>query len=57
MDDYLLHIGRWHELDIIERTGLAAATRLGDLAGQAAIRRRLGDTRAFLGDYPQGFLT
>ncbi len=53
MDDYLRKIGRWHELDVIERTGLAAATRLGDLAGQAAIRRRLGDTQALLGDYPQ----
>jgi DNA-binding SARP family transcriptional activator len=51
--DYLRRSGRWHELGAMERTGLAAATRLGDLAGEAAIRRRLGGTCALLGDYPQ----
>jgi DNA-binding SARP family transcriptional activator/tetratricopeptide (TPR) repeat protein len=53
MGDYLRRIARWQELDVIERAGLAAATRLGDLAGQAAIRRRLGGTCVLLGDYPQ----
>jgi DNA-binding SARP family transcriptional activator len=59
MADYLHRRGRWHELAAIERIGLAAATRLGDLAGQAAIRRRLGITCTWLGDYPQasGHLT
>ena len=45
--------GRWHELGAIQRTGLAAATRLGDLAGQAALSRRLGGAYTFLGDYPR----
>jgi tetratricopeptide (TPR) repeat protein len=51
--DYLQPSGRWQELDVIERTGLAAAARLGDLAGQAALSRRLGGACTMLGDYLQ----
>jgi tetratricopeptide (TPR) repeat protein len=53
MADFLQWRGRWQELAAIERAGLAAATRLGDLAGQAAISRRLGYTYTWLGDYAQ----
>ena len=53
MAEYLERSGRWHELQTIQRTGLAAAARLGDLAGQAALSRRLGHACTLLGDYPQ----
>jgi tetratricopeptide (TPR) repeat protein/transcriptional regulator with XRE-family HTH domain len=53
MADFLQWRGRWQELAAIERAGLAAAIRLGDLAGQAAISRRLGYTYTWLGDYAQ----
>ena len=53
MADHLQGSGRWHELGAVQRTGLAAAARLGDLAGQAALSRRLGNACTMLGDYPQ----
>jgi len=53
MAEYLERSGRWDELQTIQRTGLAAAARLGDLAGQAALSRRLGHACTLLGDYPQ----
>jgi DNA-binding SARP family transcriptional activator len=51
--DHLQPSGRWHELGVIQRTGLLAAARLGDLAGQAALSRRLGGVCTLLGDYAQ----
>lgn len=45
--------GQWHEQDTIQRTALAAATRLGDKAGQAAVRRLLAHNCARRGDSSQ----
>jgi tetratricopeptide (TPR) repeat protein len=53
MADFLNRHGRWHELVALERTALTAATRLGDLTGQAATLRHLGHTYNWLGDYAQ----
>jgi len=53
LDNYLDWHGHWQEWAAIQRTALAAATRLGDTAGQATARRLLGHTSARLGDYEQ----
>jgi tetratricopeptide (TPR) repeat protein len=44
--------GRWHELIAIQRTALAAASRLGDVAGQA-VTHRLAAICYMLGDHEQ----
>jgi DNA-binding SARP family transcriptional activator/tetratricopeptide (TPR) repeat protein len=44
--------GRWHELAAIQRTALAAASRLGDVAGQA-VTHRLAAVCHMLADYQQ----
>jgi len=51
MTDFLIRRGHWRELAVVQHTALAAATRLGDLAGQAAILRSLGKTYISLGDH------
>jgi DNA-binding SARP family transcriptional activator/Tfp pilus assembly protein PilF len=45
--------GHWHEWAATQRTAVAAATRLGDIAGQAAARRFLAHSCAKLADYDQ----
>jgi hypothetical protein len=44
--------GRWHELAAVQRTALAAAGRLGDVAGQA-VTHRLAAVCHMLGDHQQ----
>ncbi len=51
MADFLDRRGHWHQWAAIERAALAAATRLGDLAGQAVTSRLLATSCVRLGDY------
>jgi DNA-binding SARP family transcriptional activator/Tfp pilus assembly protein PilF len=51
VDDFLNWRGHWQEWAATQRTALAAATRLGDTAGQATARRLLAHTFARVGDY------
>jgi tetratricopeptide (TPR) repeat protein/DNA-binding XRE family transcriptional regulator len=53
MTEYLDRRGHWHEWAATQRTALAAATRLGDLAGQAAARRAIATACIRLTDYRQ----
>jgi transcriptional regulator with XRE-family HTH domain/tetratricopeptide (TPR) repeat protein len=53
MADYLDWRGHWHERVALLSTGLAAATRLGDRAGQAVSSRLLGHACFRIGDYDQ----
>jgi DNA-binding SARP family transcriptional activator len=53
METFLDLRGQWHEQDTIQRAALAAATRLGDKAGQAAARHFLADNCVNLGDHDQ----
>jgi tetratricopeptide (TPR) repeat protein/transcriptional regulator with XRE-family HTH domain len=53
MADFLDRRGHWQEWAAIERSALAAATRLGDPAGQALSRRLLAHACIQLGDYDQ----
>jgi tetratricopeptide (TPR) repeat protein len=53
MDSFLNWRGYWQEWAAAQRTALAAATRLGDVAGQATARRLLAHTFARTGDYIQ----
>jgi tetratricopeptide (TPR) repeat protein len=53
MANYLDWRGYWHEWAATQRTGLAAATRIGDTTGQAAARRHLAHACIRLGDYEQ----
>jgi tetratricopeptide (TPR) repeat protein len=53
MSDFLDRRGHWHECAAIQRTALAAATRLGDIAGRAMTGRALGTACAELTDYDQ----
>jgi tetratricopeptide (TPR) repeat protein len=49
-----LHIrGHWHDWAAIQRTALAAATRLGDTAGQALSGRLLANACSYLGDHDE----
>lgn len=50
---YLDRCGQWSERAVILGTGLAAATRLGDTAGQAKSCRLLANAHAWAGDYDQ----
>jgi tetratricopeptide (TPR) repeat protein/DNA-binding XRE family transcriptional regulator len=45
--------GHWHDYAATQRTALAAATRLGDTAGQAVCSRLLANACADLGDHDQ----
>jgi tetratricopeptide (TPR) repeat protein len=51
IDNFLNWRGHWPEWAAAQRTALAAATRLGDVAGQATARRLLAHTFARSGDY------
>jgi DNA-binding SARP family transcriptional activator len=53
MTTFLDRRGHWHDYAAIQRTALAAATRLGDQAGQAAARRLLAHSCVLLGDCDQ----
>jgi DNA-binding SARP family transcriptional activator len=53
MVDFLDGQGHWHEWVAIQRTAVAAAVRLGDIAGQAAAERLLASGYARLADYDQ----
>jgi tetratricopeptide (TPR) repeat protein/transcriptional regulator with XRE-family HTH domain len=53
LSTYLDRCGRWSERAVILGTGLAAATRLGDTAGQAKSCRLLAKAHAWAGDYDQ----
>jgi tetratricopeptide (TPR) repeat protein len=53
MAQFLDWQGHWHEWADTGRTALAAATRLGDRAGQALAARALSSACARLGDYEQ----
>jgi hypothetical protein len=49
--DYLDSRGHWHELAAIQRSALDAATRLGEVGGQAAAHRVLAGAYAQLARY------
>ncbi len=53
LDNFLNWRGHWQEWAAVQRTALAAATRMGDAAAQATARRLLGHTFARTGDYIQ----
>jgi tetratricopeptide (TPR) repeat protein len=53
MTSFLDRRGRWHQQAAIQSTALAATVRLGDTAGQAAVRRLLATACARLRDYDQ----
>jgi tetratricopeptide (TPR) repeat protein/transcriptional regulator with XRE-family HTH domain len=53
MGEFLDWRGHWQEYAAIQRTALAAATRLEDTAGQAIAGRALGLACALLADYDQ----
>jgi tetratricopeptide (TPR) repeat protein len=53
MADFLDRRGHWQESAAIQRTALAAATRLEDTAGQAITGRDLGIACAWLTDFGQ----
>ncbi len=53
MTDFLNRRGFWLDLAAISRVALAAATRLGDVAGQATASRMVALTSARAGDYDQ----
>lgn len=53
MDEYLDWGGHWRESAAIQRTALAAATRLGDTLGEAVAGRALGTVCGLLTDYDQ----
>jgi tetratricopeptide (TPR) repeat protein len=53
MTEFLDRRGHWHEWAATQCTALAAATRLGDVAGQAAARRAIATACIRLTDYQQ----
>ena len=53
MTPFLRKRGHWQEWAAIQRTALAAATRLGDMTGQAVARRLLATAYDDLGDFEQ----
>jgi len=53
MAGHLHFRGQWHEMAAIQRMALAAAERIGDMAGQAASLDLLTDACWRLGDYDQ----
>ena len=53
MTPFLQTRGHWQEWAATQRTALAAATRLGDTAGQAVSSRLLAVACTDLGDYDQ----
>jgi tetratricopeptide (TPR) repeat protein len=53
MADFLDQRGHWHDSAAIQAAALDAATRLGDILGQATASRALGKACAWLNDYDQ----
>jgi tetratricopeptide (TPR) repeat protein/transcriptional regulator with XRE-family HTH domain len=53
MTEFLDRRGYWHQWAATQRIALAAATRLGDMAGQAAARRAIATACIRLTDYRQ----
>jgi tetratricopeptide (TPR) repeat protein len=53
MADFLDRRGHWRECAAIQRIALAAATRLGDIAGRAMAGRALGTACGWLNDFGQ----
>jgi tetratricopeptide (TPR) repeat protein len=53
MTTFLDRRGHWQQYSVTQHTALAAATRLGDKAGQAGARRLLAHNCTRLGDYAQ----
>ena len=53
MANFLDWRGHWHEWAAVQHAALAAAVRLGDTAGQAAVHRLLAHSCAKLADYDQ----
>jgi DNA-binding SARP family transcriptional activator len=53
MAGFLTRRGQWHEKAAIQRTAVAAAARLGDIAGQAISIRLLASACATSGTYAQ----
>jgi tetratricopeptide (TPR) repeat protein/transcriptional regulator with XRE-family HTH domain len=53
MTEFLDRRGYWHEWAATQRSALAAATRLGDMAGQAAAHRAIATACVRLTDYEQ----
>jgi transcriptional regulator with XRE-family HTH domain/Tfp pilus assembly protein PilF len=53
MTEFLDRRGHWHEWAATQRTALEAATRLGDLAGQAVAHRAIATACVRLTDYRQ----
>ena len=53
MSPFLQNRGHWQEWAATQRTGLAAATRAGDTAGQATSSRLLANACTELGDHDQ----
>lgn len=53
MTDFLNRRGFWLDLAAVSRVALAAATRLGDVTGQATASRMVALTSARAGDYDQ----
>ncbi len=53
MTEFLDRRGHWHDWAATQRTALAAATRLGDIAAQAAAHRALATACVRLTDYRQ----
>jgi tetratricopeptide (TPR) repeat protein len=51
--DFLLRKGHWHQCAAIQHVALAAATSVGDLAGQAAARRHIAYACLRLTDYAE----
>jgi DNA-binding SARP family transcriptional activator/tetratricopeptide (TPR) repeat protein len=51
LGDYLDSRGHWHTLVTVQRSALAAATRLGDVGGQAAAHRALAGACTQLATY------
>jgi tetratricopeptide (TPR) repeat protein len=56
MSPFLDNRGRWQEWAATQRMALAAATRLGDAAGQAVSSRLLARAYTELGDYDQALV-
>jgi tetratricopeptide (TPR) repeat protein len=53
LPDFLWLRGHWHQLAVIQRTAVAASTRLGEPAVQAMSLRLLADTCSQLGEHDQ----
>ena len=53
LEPFFYRRGHWHEFAAMQRTGLDAALRLGDMAGQAHMHHGLGRAHAYLGSFQE----